>query len=92
MTNRFNQNDGHDPSTTLFRILCPTKQTVGGDGVGVGEGEGGEERRRGIMSHITYKETLFLHRMYEGRFWYWEIVETIRRLLLTAIISIVATG
>jgi hypothetical protein len=45
-----------------------------------------------LTDYITPKEIYFLHQAYEPQFWYWEIVETGRRLLLTAVISIVATG
>jgi hypothetical protein len=46
----------------------------------------------GVMRHITPDAIKFLHKAYEGKFWYWEVVETLRRLLLTAVVSIVATG
>ena len=48
--------------------------------------------RTGLMRYVTHKEIQFLHGAYEGRCWYWEIVETIRRLLLTAVLSVVAAG
>jgi hypothetical protein len=48
--------------------------------------------RGGLMQHITLKEIQFLHKAYEGRCWYWEVVETIRRLLLTAVLSVVTVG
>jgi len=31
----------------------------------------------------------FLHYDYRGSFWYWEIVLTLRKLLLTAVLSVV---
>jgi hypothetical protein len=37
-------------------------------------------------------EIEFLHRSYVGRLWYWEVVETVRRLMLTAVLSVVAVG
>ncbi len=37
-------------------------------------------------------EIEFLHRSYVGRLWYWEVVETLRRLMLTAVLSVVAVG
>jgi hypothetical protein len=46
----------------------------------------------GISQHITADEITFLHKQYEPGYWYWEVVETIRRLLLTAVIAIVDTG
>ena len=48
--------------------------------------------RKGIMRHITPKEIRFLWRMYRAKFWYWEMIETLRRLLLTAVVSVVAPG
>ena len=48
--------------------------------------------RRGPMQYITSKEIEFLHKAYEGRFWYWEVLETVRRLLLTAVLSVVTAG
>ena len=48
--------------------------------------------RTGLMRYVTHKEIQFLHSAYEGKCWYWEIVETIRRLLLTAVLSVVAAG
>jgi hypothetical protein len=40
------------------------------------------------MQYVTSKEIEFLHKAYEGRCWYWEVVETARRLLLTAVLSL----
>ena len=48
--------------------------------------------RTGLMRYVTSKEIEFLHSAYEGRCWYWEVVETIRRLLLTAVLSVVTVG
>ena len=48
--------------------------------------------RTGIMQYVTSKEIQFLHQAYEGRCWYWEVEETIRRLLLTAVLSVVTVG
>jgi hypothetical protein len=47
---------------------------------------------KGYMKFITKDELNFLHKAYEGRCWYWEIVETCRRLLLTAVVSVIASG
>jgi hypothetical protein len=47
---------------------------------------------KGVMKFVTASELSFLHRAYEGRCWYWEVVETGRRLLLTAVVSVVGTG
>ena len=41
---------------------------------------------------ISPKVIGFLHQSYKPQFWYWEIIETMRRLLLTAILSVVGTG
>ena len=48
--------------------------------------------RSGVMQYVTSKEIEFLHKAYEGRCWYWEVVETIRRLLLTAFLSVITVG
>jgi hypothetical protein len=34
----------------------------------------------------------FLYKHYKGKYWYWEIIESIRKLLLTAVISVIKTG
>jgi hypothetical protein len=34
----------------------------------------------------------FLYKAYEPKYWYWEVLETCRRLLLTAVISVIAEG
>ena len=41
---------------------------------------------------LITKEIGFLHKAYEGEFWYWEIIETARRLLLTAVVSVTSPG
>lgn len=41
---------------------------------------------------LTYRELEFLYKAYEGRCWYWEVVETIRKLLLTAVLSVCGEG
>jgi hypothetical protein len=48
--------------------------------------------RSSIMHNITPKVIYFLHQSYEPQYWYWEIIETVRRLLLTAVVSVVSTG
>ena len=45
----------------------------------------------GIIKYIA-SEIGFLHNAYRGSCWYWEVVEAIRKLLLTAVVSIVGTG
>jgi hypothetical protein len=60
--------------------------------VGVASGVAVTSSRSGLMQFITYKEIEFLHKAYEGRCWYWEVVETIRRLLLTAVLSVLTVG
>jgi len=37
-------------------------------------------------------ELTFLFAAYDGHVWYWEVVETTRRLLLTAVVSVVGIG
>jgi hypothetical protein len=49
-------------------------------------------QRKGFMRYITPNEIYFLHQAYEGKYWYWDTVETMRRLLLTAVVSVVGTG
>ena len=49
-------------------------------------------QRKGLMKYITVKELEFLHKNYMGSAWYWEVVETTRRLLLTAGASIISPG
>jgi hypothetical protein len=44
------------------------------------------------LSFSTLFEIEFLHKAYKGNCWGWEVVETVRRLLLTAVISVVSTG
>ena len=34
----------------------------------------------------------FLWKAYEPQFWYWEVIETTRRLMLTAVLSVIAPG
>ena len=41
---------------------------------------------------LLANEIGFLHNAYRGSCWYWEVVEACRKLLLTAVLSIVATG
>jgi len=45
--------------------------------------------KRRIISH---EEIKFLYNAYRPRYWYWEIIETVRRLLLTGVLSIVNVG
>ena len=41
--------------------------------------------------HLCYCTGLsFLYVDYEAKFWYWEIIETFRRLTLTAVLSVVS--
>ena len=47
---------------------------------------------KGIMKFVTMAELSFLHQSYMGQRWYWEVVETGRRLLLTAVISVLGAG
>lgn len=37
-------------------------------------------------------EIEFLHRSYKRKYFYWEVIETLRRLLLTAVMSVTSTG
>jgi len=41
---------------------------------------------------IVARQLGFLHGAYERQYYYWEVIETTRRLLLTAVVSVVGTG
>ena len=41
---------------------------------------------------VTYKALSFLYQAYEPKFWYWEIIETTRRLFFTALLVFPATA
>ena len=41
---------------------------------------------------LAIMPTSFLYSSYEPQFWYWEIVETIRRIMMTGVIVLVAQG
>jgi len=41
---------------------------------------------------VSPKELTFLYEAYKGRVWYWEVLETTRCLLLTAVVSVVGFG
>jgi len=41
---------------------------------------------------ITHAEIRFLWSNYQPRYWYWEVVETARRLMLTAVLSVIYVG
>jgi hypothetical protein len=47
---------------------------------------------RWLKKFVRPDTIFFLHGAYEPQYWYWEVVETGRRLLLTAAVSIVSTG
>jgi hypothetical protein len=51
--------------------------------------ESSEDR---VKHLITHEEIKFLWSNYLPKFWYWEVVETIRRLLLTGVLSIIYEG
>ena len=51
--------------------------------------------RDGNISPVLKLEimpTSFLYSSYEPQFWYWEIIETIRRILMTGVLVLVAQG
>jgi hypothetical protein len=52
----------------------------------------GDSDKMILSNLITPREITFLFRSYKGKYWYWEIVETLRRLLLTGVVSIVTRG
>ena len=41
---------------------------------------------------VVARQLGFLHGAYERQYYYWEVIETTRRLLLTAVVSVVGTG
>jgi hypothetical protein len=45
---------------------------------------------RALSSHVS--SLAFLWDAYEPQFWYWEVVETTRRLMLTAVLSVCGAG
>ena len=44
------------------------------------------------FSAIVAQQLGFLHGAYRRQYYYWEVIETMRRLLLTAVVSVVGTG
>ena len=54
------------------------------------EGNGEEEEKRVLSPKAA--RLYFLYETYEPKFWYWEVVETSRRILLTAVISVTLPG
>ena len=55
----------------------------------------GEEKLNKFLEssrEILFESLSFLYAAYEGKFWYWEIIETVRRLVLTAVISVCLPG
>lgn len=41
---------------------------------------------------LSYEALRFLFKVYEPKFWYWEIIETLRRLFFTSILAFGAVG
>ena len=79
--------NGDKPGATVAEpgAVSPTSPTAAGEGKGAG----------GVADSTSldlYDQIEFLHKAYEGRCWYWEVVETLRRLLLTGVLSIVTNG
>lgn len=37
---------------------------------------------------VHYTDLVFLYKIYEPEYWYWEIVETVRRLVFTCILAV----
>jgi hypothetical protein len=48
--------------------------------------------RHKLRKFVTSHSIRFLYNPYLSKYWYWEIIETYRRIFLTAVISVVATG
>ena len=84
------QNDMESGNTPAVGVTVVSAKTDATDGEKAASTS--TSTRGGLMQHITYKEIEFLHKAYEGRCWYWEIVETVRRLLLTAVLSVLTVG
>ena len=69
----------------------------------VSDGKGGEaveitrptesdyESRGRSKNFVSYQDLAFLYSAYEPQFWYWEIIETARRLFFTALLVFPAT-
>jgi hypothetical protein len=47
---------------------------------------------KNIMDYITPESIYFLYGAYESQFFYWEVLETLRRILLTAVVSVISPG
>jgi hypothetical protein len=47
---------------------------------------------KNIMDYITPESIYFLHGAYESQFFYWEVLETLRRILLAAVVSVISPG
>jgi hypothetical protein len=76
--------DGH-PSVSASLTSQPSKRTVDG-------AEDSKSVVETVREYVTPEAISFLHGAYEGQFWYWELLETSRRLFLTALLSIVSAG
>jgi hypothetical protein len=72
----------------------------GGHGQGQGHGHEREHEHEheeegfacNLSKLISPREIKFLFKSYKKEFWYWEVIETSRRLLLTGVVSIVQRG
>jgi hypothetical protein len=87
-----------DPDLVSLRSLPPFLHPP--HGTGKGHDTNGNEENDGDISLIAYATDLspevaglaFLWSAYEPRFWYWEVIETIRRIVLTALVAIISPG
>jgi hypothetical protein len=53
---------------------------------------GSSSKERPVSLSNEANNLSFLWQAYQPQYWYWEIVETMRRLLLTAVLSVIAPG
>ena len=44
---------------------------------------------KGCMKYVDVKDISFLYKAYRAEYWYWEIIETTRRLFMTAVLSVI---
>jgi hypothetical protein len=78
-----------DQATTLaIDSTAAAAATTSASSVTASEAE--EESSPGISPGA--ERLKFLWKAYEPQFWYWEVIETTRRLMLTAVLSIIGPG
>eukprot|EP01033_Poteriospumella_lacustris_P001000 gene1001-722_t len=72
----------------------PPQEYTGNSHTNGNEENFGEPLWTGCATNLSPEVTGldFLWSAYEPRFWYWEVIETIRRIILTAVIAIISPG